>query len=90
MCACWSLDPRGRPSFSDICETLIIFNDDASNYKRLQTQGIEDDYYLQPTNPDDRPVYEEEIESERYLPSLIFARRDCNCIPLKKPPTNLS
>lgn len=65
MCACWNLDPRGRPPFSEISETLTIFNDHASEYKRLQTQGIDDDYYLQPTNPEDIPFYQADMDTER-------------------------
>lgn len=64
MCSCWSMDPVDRPRFSEISETLNTFKNQGSDYERLQTKDIEDEYYLVPASNEDKPIYQMECDDE--------------------------
>lgn len=57
MCTCWELTPSERPTFSDISESLAEFMDEQSDYPRQQTRDIDDNYYSQPPEETEKPIY---------------------------------
>lgn len=63
MVSCWNLEPEKRPTFSEVSETLTTFVSQGTDYERLQTKEINDDYYLA-NIVDDRPCYKVEIPKE--------------------------
>lgn len=61
MCACWNMDPSDRPTFAQIAEMLTNFTkSSAEEYQRQETRQIESDYYLQPVEIGDTPIYNSE------------------------------
>lgn len=53
MQLCWHEDPKMRPQFAEIAESLKDLLEQANYKERSKTQDIKDDYYLEFSSMDD-------------------------------------
>ena len=58
MSRCWMTESSERPKFSEISQQFSeILTENTTIYERTLTSDLGDDYYMQPTDVDDKPIF---------------------------------
>ena len=66
MSRCWMTESSERPKFSEISQQLSeILTENTTIYERIHTSDMGDDYYMQPTDEDDKPIFCNEPDTDQ-------------------------
>ena len=68
MSRCWMTESSERPTFCEISQQLseiLTENTTIYMYERILTYDMGDDYYMQPTDEDDKPIFCSEPDPDK-------------------------